>query len=119
VCACEHVCEYMCKCVYECVGHRAWRNKGSGKKSVSCQSSDALGGCLAVGSHRTQPVRGWTRDSVRPRDNRFSVLGISNAAGYHGIAENKMGAPGAAQSSPGPKGGEGRGRGGTGWFLCG
>lgn len=43
-------------------------------------------------------------------------MGIPDAAGYHGRDENKMGAMGTAQSSPGPKGGEGQGRGGAGWF---
>ena len=47
---------------------------------------------------------------------RFSVSGIPDTAGHHRRAENKMGAPGVAQSAPEPKGGEGREGGGAGWF---
>ena len=73
----------------------------------------APGGCLAVGSQRT-PARGswgvWTSGIPRSlslmdaRDNRFSVSGIPDTAGHLGRAENKMGALGAALSSPGLKG---------------
>ena len=65
---------------------------------------------------------GWTRGNPRSlglmeaRDNRFSVSDIPNTSGHLRRAENKMGAPGLAQSAPGPKGGEGRERGGAGWF---
>jgi hypothetical protein len=82
----------------------------------------ALGGCLVVESHRTQPDRGWTGGSLRSlalteaRDNRLSVSGISDVIGHLGRAENKVGALGVARSSPGLKGGEGRERGGAGWF---
>ena len=48
------------------------------------------------------------------RDNRFSVSGVPDAAGYCGRDENKVKAPGAAQS----KRGEGRERGAAGWFSC-
>jgi hypothetical protein len=47
---------------------------------------------------------------------RFSVSGTLDTVGHHGRAENRMGALGAGQSAPGPKGGEGRGRKGA---LCG
>jgi hypothetical protein len=66
----------------------------------------APGGCLAVGSHGTQPTRGWTRGSLRPlglteaKDSKFSV---SDVAGHGRRAENKLGAPGTAWSSLGPK----------------
>ena len=66
--------------------------------------------------------KGWTRGSPRSlglteaRDNRFSVSCTQDAAGHHGRAENKMGAQGAALSSPGLKRGEGRERGGSEWF---
>ena len=82
----------------------------------------ALGKCPAVGSHGTQPSGGWTRSSLRSlglteaRDNRFSLSGIPDAAGHSRREENKMGTPGVTQSSPGPKGGEGRERGDAGWF---
>jgi hypothetical protein len=42
---------------------------------------------------------------------RFSASGIPDTAGYRGRDENRMGALEAAQSAPGPKGEEGRGRG--------
>jgi hypothetical protein len=80
----------------------------------------ALGGCLAVGSHEE-----WTSGSPRSlglmeaRDNRFSVLGIPDAAGHHRRAENKGGAPGAARPALGLKRGEGRERGVAEWFSCG
>ena len=70
----------------------------------------------------SQLTRGWTRGSPRSlglteaRDNRFSVLGIPDTTGHFRRAENKIGAPGAAQSSCGLKGGEDMERGGTGWF---
>lgn len=48
--------------------------------------------------------------------NRFSVSGIPDTAGHHGRGENNMGAPWEAKLAPGPKGGEGRERGGAGWF---
>jgi hypothetical protein len=74
----------------------------------------ALGGCLAVGSYEPS-LRGWTRSSTRSlglmeaSDYRFSVSGIPDTAGHRGRTENKMGAPGAARSSPGLKrGGAGR-----------
>jgi hypothetical protein len=35
---------------------------------------------------------------MEARDNRFSVSGISDTTGHLRRAENKMGAPGAAQS---------------------
>ena len=82
----------------------------------------APGGCLAVGSHRTQARGEWKRGNQRSlglteaRDNRFSVLGIPDTTGHYGRAENKMGAPRVTWSSPGLKGGEARERGGTGWF---
>lgn len=53
---------------------------------------------------------GWTKESPRSlglmeaKDNRFLVLGIPDTAGHLGRAENKMGALGAALSSPGLKG---------------
>jgi hypothetical protein len=53
---------------------------------------------------------------MESRDNRFSVPDIPVVAGHHGRAENKVEDLGAARSAPGPKGGEGRERGGTGWF---
>jgi hypothetical protein len=67
-----------------------------------------------------QPARGWTRGSPRslgltePRDNRFSVSGITDAAGHCRRTEKKVWNLGVAWSSPGPKGGEGRGRKGAG-----
>ena len=73
----------------------------------------------------SSPPWGWTRDSPRSlglteaRDSRFSVSGIPDTAGHCGRAENKVEAPGASLSSPGPKGGEGRERGGIGWFPLG
>ena len=66
--------------------------------------------------------RGWTRVTLRSlglteaRGNRYSVLGIPDTTGHSRRAENKMGAQGVAWSSPGPKGGEDRERGGAGWF---
>ena len=50
---------------------------------------------------------------------RFSVSVISDTAGHHRRAENKMGALGVAWSALGPKGGVGRERGGAGWFSRG
>jgi hypothetical protein len=79
------------------------------------------GGCLAVGSYGPA-LGGWTRgghrslDLKESKDNRFSVSGIPDTAEHCGRAENKMGAPGAARSAQEPKGGEGRERGGAGWF---
>ena len=82
------------------------------------------GGCLAVGSYR--PIlRGWTRSSpgslglTEARDNRFSVSGIPDTDGHCRTAEDKMGALGLAESAPGTKGGEGKERGGSGWFPLG
>jgi hypothetical protein len=46
----------------------------------------------------SQLSREWTTV-----DNRFSVSCIPDTARYHGRAENKMGAPEAARSAPGPK----------------
>jgi hypothetical protein len=40
------------------------------------------------------------------KDNRLSVLDIPKCTGHSGIAANKMGALGAARSSPGTKRGE-------------
>ena len=80
------------------------------------------GGCLAMGSHGTPPLQGWTRGSLRSlglteaRDNRFSVSGIPDTAGHLRRAENKMGALGEARSAPGPRGGKSRDRVGAGWF---
>jgi hypothetical protein len=71
-----------------------------------------------------QLSRGWTMGSPRSlslaeaRDNRFSISGIPEATGHRRRAENKVGVPRAAQSSLGPKGGEGMGRGDAGWFPC-
>ena len=48
---------------------------------------------------------------------RFSASGIPDTAGHCKRDENRMGVQGAAQSALGLKGGEGRGRGGAGWFL--
>ena len=42
---------------------------------------------------------------------RFTASGIPDTSGYCIKAENRMGAPGTAQSAPGMKGGEGRERG--------
>jgi hypothetical protein len=67
-------------------------------------------------------VGGWTGGRPSPlglteaRDNRFSVLDISDAAGHCGRAENKLGDPVASWSSMRLKRGEGRGRGGAWWF---
>jgi hypothetical protein len=47
---------------------------------------------------------------------RFSALGIPDTAEHCRRAENRMGTPGAAQLALGRKGGEGRERGGAGWF---
>jgi hypothetical protein len=96
VCVCVCVCVSVCLCV--CVSVCLWE--------------------------ATEPhlARGWTMGSQRSlgltedRDNMFSVSGIPNTAGHGGRAENKMGALGAAWSTPGPKGGEGREREDTGWF---
>ena len=116
------------------VGQWVWRNKGSGRKPESCQSSGALGRqtqriaarfprvCVQLWEATDPAHWGWTRgsprslDLIEARDNRFSVSGIPDTAGHHGRAENKMGAPGAAQSVLEPKGGEGREREGAGWF---
>jgi hypothetical protein len=51
---------------------------------------------------------------MEARDNRFSVSGIPDTAGYFGRAENKVEAPRSAWSE------ERRGQGerGAGWFLC-
>ena len=72
---------------------------------------------------------GWVSGCGKPLDhssakggqgavlgNRFSVLGIPDTTGHLRRAENKIGNPGVTWSSPGPKRGEGRERGGTGWF---
>ena len=97
-------------------GQQASENKGSGKKTqvpseFQCSRQTDMGelphnfhgapdGCLTVGSHGTQPARGWTRGSPRSlglteaRDNRFSVSGIPDASGHCGRAENKVEAPG-------------------------
>ena len=128
---------YLAKPSFPAVGPWAWGDKGSGRKPpparvlvlwvgrrrrTAAHFARARGRCLAVGSHGTQPARGWTRGSLRSlglteaRDNRLSVLGISDTARYRVRAQNKMGAPRAAGSSPGPKGGGGRGRGGAVWF---
>ena len=57
----------------------------------------------------------------KARDNRFSVSGISDAAGHRGRAENKVGAPRVARSSQSLReeraGGEGA-LGGSHRFLC-
>ena len=49
---------------------------------------------------------------------RFSASGIPDSAGHEGRAENRIGTPGVAQSAPGQKELEGRGRGATRWFSC-
>ena len=54
---------------------------------------------------------------MEARDNRFSVSDIPDAAGHHGRAESKLGDSGVAQPASGSKGGEGKERGGAGWFL--
>jgi hypothetical protein len=66
-------------------------------------------------------LRGWWTGSsprslglMEARDNRFSVSDIPALCLRR--AKNKVGAPGATQSAPGSKRGEGRGRGGAGWF---
>jgi hypothetical protein len=90
-------------------------------RTVAC-FPHVLGGCLAVGSYRPSPwgrTRGRHRclGLMEARDNRFSVSGIPDTAGHCKKAENKMGAPGGGSvSPPGLKGGEGRERGGAGWF---
>jgi hypothetical protein len=77
-------------------------------------------GCLAVGSHWTPARWGWGDGYRAVLDNRLSVSGIPDTAGHFGRAENKWGpAKGAAHSSLGPKGGEGRRRGGAGCFPLG
>jgi hypothetical protein len=45
---------------------------------------------------------------MEARDNRSSVLGISDTAGHLGRSENKVKSWGAVWSSSGPKRGEGR-----------
>jgi hypothetical protein len=50
------------------------------------------------------------------RVNRFSVSSIPDTVGHLRRADNRMGPPGAAESSPVPKGVEGRWRRGAGWF---
>jgi hypothetical protein len=79
-----------------------------------------VSGC---GKPQNQAHQGeWTRTSLRclglteARDDRFSVLGILDVARHWRRAENKMGTSGVAQSFPGLKRGEGRVRGGVGWF---
>jgi hypothetical protein len=93
------------------------------KKIPRCPISG--GSCSSQGSCRqaTQRLRAVSRglallpDSrqslglMEVRDNRFSVSGIPDIVGHFGRAESKVGALGAAWSSPGPKGGEGRERG--------
>ena len=56
---------------------------------------------------------------MEARDDRFSFSDIPDIAVCYRRAENKVRAPGTAQSSPGLKGDEGKGRGGAGWFQCG
>ena len=64
---------------------------------------------------------GWTKGSSRSlglmeaRDKRFSVSGIPNTS--EELRTN--GGPRAAWAAPGPKGEEGRERGGSDWFLRG
>ena len=53
---------------------------------------------------------------VSGRDDRFSVSDIPDVAICFRRAENKVRAPGTAQSAPGPKGEEGKERGGAEWF---
>ena len=63
----------------------------------------------------------WLREATDPSSvgggqgavlgTRFSASGIPDTTGHRGRAENRMGAPGAAQSALVPKGGESRGRG--------
>jgi hypothetical protein len=79
-----------------------------GCRGVSHAFHMAPGGCLAVGTHRLQPMSGcgWARGSSRSlglteaRDNRFSVAGIPDAIGHRRRAENKVRAPGMAWTSP-------------------
>ena len=99
--------------------------KGFGRKHTSRQSSGALGGEDAEGlPHAFYAGPGWVSGCEKPWNpssaggeqgavlgNRFSALGIPDTTGHCGRAENRMGAPGAAQSALGPKGGEGRERG--------
>jgi hypothetical protein len=74
----------------------------------------------------TNPVhRGGTGSSpmslglTEARDNRFSVSDIPDTAICCRRAEYKPGLKRVTQASPGPKGGEGRGKGVVGWFPLG
>jgi hypothetical protein len=55
-------------------------------------------------------ARGCSRSLglTEARDNRFSVLGIPDTTGHLGRVDNKVGALGAAWSSPGLKGRRGQ-----------
>ena len=70
----------------------------------------------------TPALMGWTEGTLKSlglteaRENRFSVLDIPDATVCHRRAENKVGSPGVAQSALELKRGEGRERGGAGWF---
>ena len=114
-------------------GALAWGNKGSGRKpAVGGQTRED---CCTLSTwpvmgvwlwKATDPAcREWTRGSLRSlglteaRDIRLSVSGIPDITGHCRRTENKMGVPGATPSALGPKGEEGRERGGTGWFLRG
>ena len=74
------------------------------------------------GKLRTQPAEGVNNGQSKAseaRDNRFSVLGIPDAAGHLRRSENKMRAPGVTWLSPEPKGGKGKEERGCWWFPCG
>jgi hypothetical protein len=101
--------------------------RGSRRKPASSQSSRvgefgrttmhvALGGCLAVGNNsKSSAGCGGVLGTV----SQSSVFDIPDTSEHRGRSENKWGPQGGARSSLGPKGGKGRGRGGTGWFPLG
>jgi hypothetical protein len=98
--------------------------KRVGENPESHQSSGALGGqkwkdCRTLSMRPRVGV--WLWEAMYPSSEgggqgavlgtRFPASGIPYTDGHHRRAENGMGAPGAARSSLGPKGGEGRERG--------
>jgi hypothetical protein len=116
------------------VGQWVCLNKGNGRKPMSRQSSGALGGrtredcptrstlppwVSACGKSRNIACRGVDKGQSKVsgphggQKKQVLSLGLPRCPpGHRRRAEKKMGAPRVAQSSPGPKRGEGRRRGG-------
>ena len=103
------------------MSHQSSGTLGGRTQRTAMLSLRGPGGHVAVGSHRTPVHRGreeavaglWAsqRPEMTGSQSRTSQMSL-----YVTEEQNKVRAQEAAQSAPRPKGEEGRGRGGTGWF---